>query len=145
MKSVSLSDLNKGMDGEVPMEKPYLAGIDSNEDLVKRWRAGEPVFSLELGGLGPGYEQAIQNTAFELVCKYYGEDLPVSQTDWEEFGSELFKEPDHSGHTGASAGAAKRWAYQILKFGYVEMMTKIHNDRENRERIIQVSKGIVRP
>lgn len=32
------------------------------EEALARWDAGETVFTAEMGGLGPGYEQAIQET-----------------------------------------------------------------------------------
>lgn len=36
-------------------------------DLLARWDRGEGVWSIELGGLGPGYEQAIQLAGFEFL------------------------------------------------------------------------------
>src|SRR5687768_3007466 len=35
------------------------------EDALRQWDAGETVFTVEMGGLGPGYEMAIQGLAFE--------------------------------------------------------------------------------
>jgi hypothetical protein len=43
-----------------------LYGRDAKEWL-ERWDAGRSVFSVEMGGLGPGYEQAIQVTVAEIV------------------------------------------------------------------------------
>jgi nitrogen fixation protein len=34
---------------------------------LRRWDSGESVWSVEMGGLGPGYEQAIQITAAEIL------------------------------------------------------------------------------
>ena len=36
-------------------------------DWLKRWDGGQSVWSIEMGGLGPGYEQAIQVTATEVL------------------------------------------------------------------------------
>lgn len=37
------------------------------EEALALWDAGQPVFTVEMGGLGPGYEQAIHVVAMELV------------------------------------------------------------------------------
>ena len=34
---------------------------------LRRWDAGEGVWSIEMGGIGPGYEQCIQITAAEIL------------------------------------------------------------------------------
>lgn len=36
-------------------------------ELLKAWDQGQSIWSIELGGLGPGYEQAIQVTAVEVA------------------------------------------------------------------------------
>lgn len=41
--------------------------ITTTEELLAAWDAGEPVLSVEMGGLGRDYEQCIQVTAFEIV------------------------------------------------------------------------------
>lgn len=40
-----------------------IATIDEvvdHADLLKRWDAGDPIWSIEMGGLGPSHEQCIQ-------------------------------------------------------------------------------------
>ncbi len=41
-------------------------GIDATEWL-RRWDAGETVWTVSLGGLGPEYEQCIQITGAEIL------------------------------------------------------------------------------
>jgi len=43
-----------------------LYGADA-ADWLSRWDAGKSVWSIEMGGIGPGYEQAIQITAAEQL------------------------------------------------------------------------------
>ena len=43
-----------------------LYGADA-ADLLARWDAGRGVFSIDMGGMGPGYEQALQITVFEIL------------------------------------------------------------------------------
>lgn len=43
-----------------------LYGVDA-ADWLKRWDDGKSVWSIEMGGIGPGYEQCIQITATEIL------------------------------------------------------------------------------
>ena len=45
---------------------PDLVPKTASEALA-RWDAGGSVFTLEMGGLGPGYEQVIHIVVFELI------------------------------------------------------------------------------
>lgn len=60
--------------------KEQLYGRDC-ADLLRRWDAGESVFSVSMGGIGPGYEQAIQVLGME-VLRWLVEHEP----DAEEWG-----------------------------------------------------------
>ena len=52
----------------------YPATLD---EAIERWDSGRLLFSIELGGLGPGYEQAIQITGMELIRHFKSVEL-----DW---------------------------------------------------------------
>jgi hypothetical protein len=39
----------------------------TNEEALAKWDAGEPVWTCEMGGMGPGYEQCIQLMVFEML------------------------------------------------------------------------------
>lgn len=105
------------------------------KDVSRKWDAGETVWSAELGGLGPGYEQAIQILLFEILhlCANR-EPFPLSVGDKfsEEYDSVVVEAMNRlegkmhlTGFTGAQVGAAKMTAYQFMSFGYEEMMSKI--------------------
>ena len=38
----------------------------TNDQVLALWEAKEPVWTVEMGGLGAGYEQAIQEMAFDF-------------------------------------------------------------------------------
>lgn len=133
MKTIKLDEFKK--------EPLDFGGIRTNEELKKAWLAGETVFSVEMGGLGPSYEQTIQNTAFEIFCRYLGKPLP-SKKGYEHWADDVFKEPDHNDHSGATGGAAKYLAYKFLSRGYCTAMREAQE--QDSDRIIQVERGLVR-
>ena len=109
---------------------------------VEKWKRGSIVLSAELGGIGPGYEQAIQVLLWEIMARWPFDELP------EPVGSHLPPAyADHvervvnelndacCGFSGAQVGAAKSTAWQFMKYGYADMMAKL-----DRDRIITVSK-----
>lgn len=51
------------------------------EDVLRRWDEGSSVWSVEMGGLGPGYEQCIQVLAMELI-RNDRRDVPPLGADW---------------------------------------------------------------
>ena len=42
-------------------------------EAADKWSAGEIVQSVDIGGIGPGYEQAIQILLFEIMNKWNGD------------------------------------------------------------------------
>jgi len=110
-------------------------------DALVRWDQGSTVWTVEMGGLGPGYEQCIQIGAFEL-CKAMI-DAPMPEDDEEKqklFDAKLHELcktiPVLDGITGEQAGAMISVAYKFIKFGYNEMMNKADSGRR-----IMVSKN----
>jgi hypothetical protein len=84
--------------------------------MVSAWDKGEIITTLEMGGLGPGYEQAIQILVIELVREYLDKQIPgpdVAVADW---GDEVVRriDKDCGVFSGAQVGAAKWLAYQYL-------------------------------
>src|SRR5688572_10010547 len=48
---------------------------------LERWDAGQTVFTIELGGLGPGYEQCIHIAAFEAIRAFVDRPEVVFSSD----------------------------------------------------------------
>lgn len=120
-----------------------LYGADA-KDWLSRWDEGRSVWSIEMGGLGPGYEQAIQVTVAEVVRHLLGGEYTAS--DWENpvfwqrdreliakwsFGHERIKA---LGLSGAQWGAALSLATAIWRDG----PRKVMKDPRVKDRHIQV-------
>lgn len=103
------------------------------EEAVKDWRAGKTVWSASLGGLGPGYEQAIQVLLWEILARWTGAP-PASEDNkypeaYNKHVEQVIADLDRFGFSGAQVGAAKATAYQFMAYGYEHMMDKLPDDR----------------
>ena len=114
-------------------------------ELVQAWDSGDSVWSVEMGGLGPGYEQAIQVLILELVRDH--KDAPLdrrAETDPEvgwAWGNRTVHRVNNwpgCGFSGAQVGAAKSIAYKILRDGYEGFLSRARADVP--DRMIQVSR-----
>jgi hypothetical protein len=111
---------------------------------VSQWDAGKSIWSLEMGGLGPGYEQAIQILAIEITRDNLGKPLPETESDQRSFGDATVTridakdangKPSCGGFSGAQVGAAKWLAYKWLSIGPAKLLEDPNAD----DRRIQVS------
>lgn len=124
---------------------------ESCQDWLDRWDAGKNVWSVEMGGLGPGYEQAIQITAAEILRKLlsYGPDFKFDESiktlEWrDQFESELLKDKvidSLGGISGTQFGAARNIAFVLFRHGPAEALSK----DEVKGRLIQVNKDFPDP
>lgn len=121
-------------------ERRYGKDVD---DLLRKWDADEIVWSCEMGGISPGYEQAIQITAFE-VLRYLAKEKPdpLSLEDsekWKAFKagleSAIFPKLKYLGLSGAQWGGACNLAFMFYHKGPIEAVKSIPEDRK-----MQVSK-----
>lgn len=118
-------------------------GKDSKEWLAK-WDKGETVWSVEMGGLGPGYEQIIQIIAAEILRvfldKKYDYTLWVDNTVWKlnrnEMESIVTPIIESLCCTGAQFAGAMNIATKLYRFGPIKSFT----DPTIKDRLIQVSK-----
>lgn len=117
---------------------------------VEAWDRGESVWSIALGGLGPGYEQAIQIAAIEFARAATGMDRTF---DEERDMAELTRRCDEAlkrfddqigGITGAMYGAAKWLAWQWCFEGGPAALVERARESGKGERVIQVSKRFPR-
>jgi len=119
-------------------------------DWLARWDAGKGVWSIEMGGLGPGYEQCIQIVAAEVLrylidnkvdpANQYGGDAWNALSD--DIDKSLWKKPflNDMGLTGAQVGAAKNLAARL----YADGPRKVMNEPSIKDRHIQVSRDFPR-
>lgn len=114
-------------------------------DWLKRWDEGRSVWSIEMGGLGPGYEQAIQITVAEILRHLLSANYDASKWDdreaWQNdrkqidvaaFANERI---DKLGLSGAQFGAALNLAGSLYKRGPQATLL----DQRVKDRLIQVS------
>jgi hypothetical protein len=115
-------------------------------DWLARWDAGQVVWSIEMGGLGPGYEQCIQITAAEILrhmlAKKYDHSKWSDKDAWDHDREALraasFKNKiiNDMGLSGAQYGAATNLACRF----YMDGPRKVMNTPEIQDRKIQVSR-----
>lgn len=96
----------------------------SAQDILNRWDEGRSVFSCEMGGFGPGYEQVIQVIAFEVLryclevqfheTAFIEDNWKKTRKDIEESVMERMK---GSGYTGAQWGAALSLGVRFYRWG----------------------------
>ncbi len=103
-------------------------------EIVEKWNKGEIVWSVSLGGIGPSYEQAIQELLFGIISSWGDKELPEPKDDKypEEYNKhvdEIVHKLKGLGFSGAQVSAAKSAAWQFMKYGYYEMMNKAQEDR----------------
>lgn len=109
-------------------------------DALKEWDAGTSVWSVEMGGIGPGYEQCIQVGAFELIRFMLSKEMPTDAHALTELLDEELSRIDKAdtlgGLSGAQAGAIKWLAYKTVTDGW-----RVVVERHPQDRRILVSKN----
>lgn len=120
-------------------------GKDASEWL-RRWDEGKTVWSIEMGGIGPGYEQAIQITVVEILRHLIERGYEWSHWGDKEIWGKDKNEIKEAGHknerikkmglSGAQWGAAMSLALALYQNGPREVM----KDERTKDRHIQVSR-----
>ena len=111
-------------------------------DWLARWDAGKSVWTIEMGGMGPGYEQCIHITCAEMLRwllsrKPTLEDMTERKKLLADLDATMFKLPivDNLGLSGAQYGAAVNLAFQFYNNGPIKVMA----DERVKDRHIQVN------
>lgn len=114
------------------------------DDVLAAWDAGDTIWSVEMGGLGPGYEQALQLFAVELLrSPEFRACCPPGGGEWVG-GIEAMRSARNAvyqakcrdlGLSGAQAGAATNIASMLICMGPRKAIDAAPMDRQ-----IQVSK-----
>lgn len=109
-------------------------GARTAQEVLDRWDRGDTVWSVEMGGLGPGYEQRIQITAFEILREL----LDRMRDDVQAAQSKAVARLDRLGLSGTQTGAATDLAEAIYRCGYREVLESVPGDR-----LIQVKRDFL--
>lgn len=118
------------------------------DEMLAKWDAGDTIWSVELGGLGPGYEQAIQIAAVEMArdgraFAKTGDD-DADHKAWDDLCTASARKHDDAlgGLSGAQYGAARWLAFQwVANGGPAELQARAK--AQNRDTI-QVSRNFPR-
>ena len=111
-------------------------------DWLARWDDGKTVWSIEMGGLGPGYEQCIHITAAEILRWLLVNTPDLDSDNWPKIREKLDHEVGYVdpvkalGLSGAQWGAASNLAAHLYRQGPRGVMT----DERTKDRHIQVRK-----
>lgn len=129
---------------KVMIQDLTLSPYDDAVEWLRKWDADDIVWSVEMGGLGPGYEQAIQITAAEIlrhmIAKQYNADewdddekRKADSDNLDEYGkgNETISK---LGLSGAQWGAALNIASCFYRRGPTNALA----DKKVRDRKIQV-------
>lgn len=116
-------------------ELNQLYGTDATEWL-RRWDEGKSVWSIEMGGIGPGYEQAIQITAVEFLRHMLKNELKPEFIKTTQF----IKSRPILSKLGLS-GAQVNSAYYLAKEFYVNGPRAVLVDSRLKTRHILTSKN----
>lgn len=129
------------------VEAKEFYGVDAAEWL-KRWDEGRIVHTIEMGGLGPGYEQCIHITCAEILRVMMEGKMDASKWDdkeqWERDRDAIDKlvmevpVVKDLGLSGAQWGAALNIAGHLYRRGPAAVML----DEHVKDRHIQVSNNM---
>lgn len=120
-----------------------VADLDiSLDEAIKRWNEGDQVWSVAMGGIGPGYEQVIQILVFEFIARWDKKPILITE-DFKNHCSKVTSDLDEKlqGPTGAQHGAAFQLAYQFIHQGYGEVLQTVKHDSATAGRLILVSRS----
>ena len=112
-------------------------------DLLSRWDNGDTVWTLSMGGLGPGYEQAIQIMMFEMLRALLNLEPDEDQFTPEKWPAlrdriegAIAETIEKIGPSGAQFGAALNLATGLYHRGPQAIRSEVSSDRH-----IQVSRA----
>jgi hypothetical protein len=117
---------------------------------LAKWDAGDSLFTIEMGGLGPGYEQAIHVAVMETIrilleCDCENRFQLAREADrkpaLDAVDTALMEANRSQGLrlSGAQAGAAKSLVYHVMWDGWRVTMLAMKN--KDGDRMIQISKA----
>ena len=105
-----------------------MAAVDAKEQL-RRWDTGRAIWTIEMSGLGPGYEQCIQVLAIEIVRDEIGKMLPnPAPSKWADRTVSRVNDAC-GGFSRAQVGAAKQLAYKWLSIGPQAVLMEVEDER----------------
>lgn len=88
------------------------------KDALAAWDRGEIITTVEMGGLGPGYEQALQILVFEIIRADGDHEVAIKRAS-----------PGVGGFSDAQVGAARALAGRAIEKGWAATLAEVDPDR----------------
>lgn len=108
-----------------------MSNPETVHELLTQWDTGDSIWSIEMGGIGPGYEQAIQVLAVEIMRDHHHLPLPTGEAQRTWADATIARIDEHiGGFSGAQVEAAKHIAYKFMKEGPSKAMETCPEDRK---------------
>src|SRR5689334_19222025 len=113
------------------------------KEALEAWDRGDSLWSVEMGGLGPGYEQAIHVLVFEIIRDYVDRPDAIpnegqAAREWADDTVHRVNDWPGCGFSGAQVGAAKHLAWKFLVKGHRATLDTMR--AHDQDRLTQVSK-----
>ncbi len=98
-------------------------------EALAAWDKGDIVTTVELGGIGPGYEQAIQVLVFEIIRDALAASVGATDNNIAALDVLVDKtvhriDKQCCGFSGAQVGAAKWLAFRTMRDGWESVIAK---------------------
>jgi hypothetical protein len=114
-----------------------MKAIDEVREMIHKWDKGESVWTIERGGLGPGYEQALQVCMVEIcraALKMPRLGKETRNSYWKRFvvmRNRVVKKlsDDCCGLSGEQVGAASDLAFRFVVSGIKKTFTSYKKQR----------------
>ena len=122
--------------------------MNTVQELLEAWDKGDIIHTIEMGGLGPGYEQAIQIAAVEFArgCKDMQGIIPNDKESTRRFREkcdEILRRIDNDlgGLSGAQYGAAVWLAFNWCFNGGPQAVIDRHKEAKQGDRVTMASRA----
>ena len=124
--------------------------IQEVQEMLRKWDSGDTIWTIEMGGFGPGYEQALQICMVE-ICRAAIKD-PCRQDENDEQYSNRFKvlrdnvvhaiDSMCGGFSGSQVDAATQIAFRFVTDGPEKAFASFKEQRSDdfSDRHIMISK-----
>jgi hypothetical protein len=102
------------------------------QEALASWDAKEPVFTIELGGVGPSYEQAMHIAIFEVLRLVGDMDIDLHKDTQTIIIQKAIKDANEEKHlrlTSAQADSILLFILRVLTQGWVKTITQYPTDR----------------
>lgn len=132
---MNVDQLEHVMEGKEP---------ETPQEALVIWDKGWGLWSVEVGGIGPSYEQAIQIAAMEIIRDEKDNAFPSSGSGYGSWGEKtLHRVGSELGLSGAQADAARELAYRAFRDGWRgrnDSARKYFKEHGDEDRMIQIRK-----